>query len=403
MRCFDNGWAKLSASDRTADLKSRTIYAATSSEIRGKGGQCGNYNGSVKVYRRTGALRSARSHELLLNLSKGHALCLDGTGTPGAAGQQQRGLERCPGAPCGLNAFPDGITACNSCSSGQVKVSMPWNMFTTLNLADPSQNCLEGLVTVWSKAPGYGTSLSIGGAVRGIWPNVITQDNLDGSGVVIDPSNILFGTNELCSHPWPLNLWRRFARVRRGVKVVGRILQAAAGGNAGGLADPITCSQWRAKIIGTGWEGRTFLLLGGLITPPTPSDELKYWLSGVDDVPTGAALLLDLPCCDQAGQLLTLYARVHQGWMVTPGEEAAGAYPPPPFAPFGFTLLVLAGSVVKHWARIMPAEVTTFHGDPCKTNLSWGNWTKQNYMASFNYPDPYLGFSKGPLPRELGR
>ena len=76
------------------------------------------------------------------------------------------------------------------------------------------------------------------------------------------------------------------------------------------------------------------------------------------------------------GGVLTLYASILQGSFL---NHAAWIAPP-------------AGSVT---VRILaPTEVTTTQGDPCaQANLSWGNETQQNYMASFNYPDSYLSLA----------
>jgi hypothetical protein len=130
-------------------------------------------------------------------------------------------------------------------------------------------------------------------------------------------------------------------------------------------------------------------------------------LPAPQDIPTGFATVRQAPCCSSADDLITIYARPYQGWFATIEDVAAGHYPPaPPFAKFAFTVLWQsdAGLATTYGAAVIePVEVIRIHGDPCVNNLSWGNWTKQNYMASFNFPDPHLGFGHQPFKRELGR
>lgn len=402
MRCFNNGRANLTAGDRIADLKARTIYAATGSELKHKGGKCGNYNGSVKIYKRTGALRSADSHELLLSLSRGHALCLDGSTSHDSSGNQQRGLEKCPGPPVGRGL--NSAAACGGETNTQVKLSMPWNMYTTMNLADPGTLCRQGYVVLTSRnthGHPYNNSVDASG-------------NLDGSGVIIDPSNILFGTNEMCPFPLPLQRWKRFASMRRGIKIVGTISKTQASN--------LHCAKVQttlAALLQGGGTNPSVVVVGGDLSTyislqPVPGTPPVSYITTVisaallaQDIPTGFATVRQAPCCSSADDLITIYARPYQGWFATIEDVAAGHYPPaPPFAKFAFTVLWQsdAGSATTYGAAVIePVEVIRIHGDPCVNNLSWGNWTKQNYMASFNFPDPHLGFGHQPFKRELGR
>jgi hypothetical protein len=410
MRCFNNGRANLTAGDRIADLKARTIYAATGSELKHKGGKCGNYNGSVKIYKRTGALRSADSHELLLSLSRGHALCLDGSTSHDSSGNQQRGLEKCPGPPVGRGL--NSAAACGGETNTQVKLSMPWNMYTTMNLADPGKLCLQGYVVL--------TSRNTDGDIR--LNSVDASGNLDGSGVIIDPSNILFGTNEMCPFPLPLQRWKRFASMRRGIKIVGTISDTYSYPQPSHSDCAVVQTTLAALLQGGGTNPSVVVVGGDLsahISPQPPSFTGSYITTVISaalsasskDIPTGFATVRQAPCCSSADDLITIYARPYQGWFATIEDVAAGHYPPaPPFAKFAFTVLWQsdAGSAntmpqTYGAAVIEPVEVIRIHGDPCVNNLSWGNWTKQNYMASFNFPDPHLGFGHQPFKRELGR
>ena len=185
--------------------------------------------------------------------------------------------------------------------------------------------------------------------------------NADGSGVVIDPSNVLFGDNEDCRNPLDVNKYLRYASVYQVVKIVGGVLDGDCPPVGGLLA---------MGLIPT----------GTVILPPQP-----------DLIPVGVGVIYRV-CCPSAGAV-TVYASVVQGFFPSVKDRIDGHYPPPPFAQWGIS--VAGGTDTKVTGHIFdPAEVVTIHGDPCaQANLSWGNNTQQNYMASFNYPDPYLSLA----------
>ena len=62
MNCFNNNRPKLTSSDRTNDLNSRTIYKSNvrSFQQQSISGNCKNYNGKVGYYT-NGFLRNTRS------------------------------------------------------------------------------------------------------------------------------------------------------------------------------------------------------------------------------------------------------------------------------------------------------------------------------------------------------
>jgi len=325
MNCFNNGRPKLSSGDRTRDLRARTIYASTVSEFKGKGG-CRSYDGKVGIYKRSAKIRNVGSHSTLLALSRGHALCVDGLKSPAEEGSVEMGLAKCPQPPTTLQGV------CSGPRSRQVKISMGWNYYNIMNLADADVACISGLPVVTSEN-------AMGALTVNIVDSVV---NADGSGVVIDPSDILFGDNEDCRNPLDVNKYLRYASVRQVVKIVG----VPDDGNAA-----IMCGD--ARLTG---------LVGGIVTSGT---SLSLF--------SGFGVITRV-CC--SGGVLTLYASILQGSFL---NHAAWIAPP-------------AGSVT---VRILaPTEVTTTQGDPCaQANLSWGNETQQNYMASFNYPDSYLSLA----------
>jgi len=79
MNCFNNNRPKLTSSDRTTDLNSRTIYKSNvrSFQQQSISGKCKNYNGKVGYYT-NGFLRNTRSFKTKQQLQRGYSLCVDG-------------------------------------------------------------------------------------------------------------------------------------------------------------------------------------------------------------------------------------------------------------------------------------------------------------------------------------
>ena len=360
MNCFSNGKPQLSASDRTRDLRAKTIYGGASSEFRRKSG-CRSYNGNIGIYKKSGKVRNTKSYQTLLSLSRGHALCIDGLHSPSVEGNTERGLERCRGPP-GSGHPAETAGGCSGPISQQVKISMGWNYFNVMNLADPdcTPPCHCGFVVANSIVDEAAPPLF------GLRPNQVDANlNRDGSGVIIDPSNILFGTNEDCRNPLDVNKYLKYASVLHSVKVVGPV----------GPAD--SCPP----------DLRGRLVASGLV-------------SMVDDPLILGLGVIRRSCCQVInGQpILTIYALVLQGHFPTPADVKAGRYPPAP--PFGISI---GSDDTATTAFFMPSptEVTHIHGEACRRNLSWGNATHQSYLSSFNYPDPYLSFANSQLPKLL--
>jgi len=342
MNCFNNGRPKLSSGDRTRDLRARTIYASTVSEFKGKGG-CRSYDGKVGIYKRSAKIRNVGSHSTLLALSRGHALCVDGLKSPAEEGSVEMGLAKCPQPPTTLQGV------CSGPRSRQVKISMGWNYYNIINIADVDALCSSGLPVVNSED-----------AVGALEVNEVDSIvNADGSGVVIDPSNVLFGDNEDCRNPLDVNKYLRYASVYQVVKIVGVPISSF------GVILPCGDALLAGLVGGTAVSGTVPPLLPALPPPPV--------------VAVSGGGIITRVCC--SGGVLTLYVSILAGSFLN--QIVSIAPPGPATVPPTATVYIVA-----------PTEVTTIQGNPCaQANLSWGNETQQNYMASFNYPDSYLSLA----------
>jgi len=178
MNPFDNNKPVLSSSERLKNRRDKTIYQSQKQHFRSNR-KCGNKN--VKYYD-NGTIRSTNSYKMNMKLSRGAVLCQDCEGN---------------GTLC-ENIFD---------KNDLTKITMGNNTISTLNL---------------------GTGLSLAGTqinstniiiadISGVWgtktiddpytytpygyaTNLITVPrNLDGSGIIIDPSNVLFPMDDNCN------------------------------------------------------------------------------------------------------------------------------------------------------------------------------------------------------------
>jgi len=107
MNCFGNNVPKLSSSDRTRNIKAKTVYRTNVRSFQQLGGKhCKNYNGKVGFYR-NGMLRNTRSFDKKDLLQKGYALCVDGGFTKTC--RDEPNLEKHAGIGEGLQR---GVFAC---------------------------------------------------------------------------------------------------------------------------------------------------------------------------------------------------------------------------------------------------------------------------------------------------
>ena len=196
MNPFDNNKPVLSSSERLKNKRDKTIYQAQKQHFQSKR-KCGNKN--VKYYD-NGTIHSTNSYKMNMKLSRGAALCQDCEGN---------------GTLC-ENIFD---------KKDLTKITMGNNVLSTLNLesglvgtgglvaTQVSKNniIITDIIGVWG---GSATDISkslIGPNGTLPFPSTIPTPygyannlinvprNLNGNGIIIDPSNVLFPMDDNCN------------------------------------------------------------------------------------------------------------------------------------------------------------------------------------------------------------
>ena len=210
MNCFNNNTPNLSASERTQNVRARNLYNAAKQDFQTRG-RCRDYAGKTGFYRESGQLRNTSSYCSFLDLNRGYALCVDGAADPSLpslhdiSGQSiYRGLGACGGRSDDLgnpvklvngrdNIF--NVFTGTDWSAGALLVA-GFSYDTLLKgfpviktfpppLLDPSMCCLvDNLLLPFTNEVDVSFNMLNYPAL-----------NNDGAGVVIDPSNILFGAD----------------------------------------------------------------------------------------------------------------------------------------------------------------------------------------------------------------
>ena len=192
MNPFSNNKPRLTASERIRNKRDATIYQAEKQRFQNKR-TCGNKN--VKYYD-NGTIRSMKSYKLQKSLARGNVLCED---------CDDKGL-LCKG-PANKNELAS-IQMENNQVSEYWGGSFFEGDFAQRITYPVIQSDVSGVWGPGTIIPGYGPKTDLSNAVLpgtpivpmryGYIDNLINLPrNLDGSGVIVDPSNELF-PDELC-------------------------------------------------------------------------------------------------------------------------------------------------------------------------------------------------------------
>jgi hypothetical protein len=185
MNPFDNNEPRLTASERIRNKRDATIYQAEKQRFQNKK-TCGNKN--VKYYE-NGTIRSMKSYKLQKSLARGNVLCEDcddkgllcgGVANHDALASIRMGnniVSEYWGGGGLVESNTGSLTQSLGFTVIQSDVSGVWDP-SAATVTDPSKSTL---------APGFGYIDNL----------IKIPRNLDGTGVVIDPSNELF-PDELC-------------------------------------------------------------------------------------------------------------------------------------------------------------------------------------------------------------
>ena len=194
MNPFSNNRPRLTASERIRNKRDAAIYEAEKKQFQESKKKCGNRN--VRFYK-NGKIKSMKSYKLQKSLARGNILCndCDNNGT----------FCKIPASKDDLNTIYMGN---NSYSEFWGGARASWDE-TTIVIGGKTV-IISDISGVWGGSPTDISKSLIGpgGVLPGSFPaipvpfgyvrNLIKiPRNLDGSGIVIDPSNILF-PDELC-------------------------------------------------------------------------------------------------------------------------------------------------------------------------------------------------------------
>jgi hypothetical protein len=205
MNPFDNNKPVLSSSDRLKNKRNKTIYQAEKQRFQNK--RCGK---NVRYYS-NGTVRSTNSYALHNGLARGYALCDDCNGKGNLCGTVNKNdLVR---IHMGNNLFSEywgGSTIIPDASFNGVNLDVNYSQAPGFPVI---QSDISG---TWGSSTNPKKNLSNYGFIDNI---IDIPLNLNGQGVVIDPSNILFSDNNCGVHSY----FRRHANIKTNIVLRGTI------------------------------------------------------------------------------------------------------------------------------------------------------------------------------------
>lgn len=217
MNPFRSSNPNLSSSDRTRDKKSKYIYAVAKKKFQ-SGKRCGTKN--IKYYKK-GTVRSVANYKLQQDLARGNVLCEDCNDRGNLCGSINPSiLTRVHMHNSSLSEFYGGGTLVADISSVKQGNSFPVIQSDVSGVWGPGTTIVEyGPKTDLSNAVLSGSDPSLN-MPFGYLNNLINiPRNLDGSGITIDPSNILFASEDCGVH----SFFRNNTTIKTNVVVRGGI------------------------------------------------------------------------------------------------------------------------------------------------------------------------------------
>jgi len=223
MNPFRNSNPNLSSSDRTRDKKSTYIYAAAKKKFQTKR-PCNTKN--IKYYKK-GTVRSITNYKLQQDLARGNVLCEDCNNRGNLCGSiNPSALTRVHMHNNSYSVYRGGSTLVPDISFNNPTISVTFTQskaFPVINsdvsgiwgIASPPEVSKSDLSN--AVIPNSDPSLNM---PFGYINNLIDiPRNLDGSGIIIDPSNILFSDNACGVHSY----FRTHAYIKTNIVLRGTI------------------------------------------------------------------------------------------------------------------------------------------------------------------------------------
>lgn len=258
MNCFGNNVPKLNSSDRTRNVKAKTVYKTNVRSFQQLGGKhCKNYNGKVGFYR-DGMLRNTRSFDKKDLLQKGYALCVDGGFSKKC--RDDPNLEKDKGIGRGLQR---GLFACkkiNTLSNNAIKLTLGrdsiYNGYEGVSIqASNGCNPMSGVRVMENWIEGFNADPSGLPPWNNVFGEIPREEFLESypkikitdpsnnnnffplSTTILDPDNNLFGTDfcgeQIFGGEGPLK-WLQFAGVTDYTIVEGQMFDPTGTNYVGG-------------------------------------------------------------------------------------------------------------------------------------------------------------------------
>jgi len=395
MNPFDNNRPVLNSSDRIRNKKSKYIYAAAKQKFQTKR-RCNGKN--IKYYKK-GAVRSVANYKLQQDLARGNVLCEDCNGRGNLCGTiDKSNLIRIDMANNHLSEFQGTSTVLID-----VFETNPYSQKISFPVI---QSDISG---VWGPAsPPEISKSDISGALPGSDPSanmpygyinnlIKIPRNLNGTGITIDPSNILFPDGN-CGQ---LNL-QRHNNIKTTIVIRGSIDFDWNQLNVPGVY-PSSCtdSSYNALIntFITIWVPR----LGDDLTLPLPN--LTYGIIKKICCVGEKTIKQDSPPLTLRVAMVDIFIDVHFDKFsndinllvnTKPVSLPDGLYywpQIPALSPFSFFFLFFPRFPDTGTLSKSIESVRIFQGT-CNDNQTTGNKTKQSYMSCLEDKTKNINFTK---------
>lgn len=372
MNCFNNNRPKLYASEKIKNKKAQMMFKANVMDYQrrstGGNGKCSNYKGNVGFYN-NGTLRKVENFETLLNINRGSALCVDGAYKQCLNLEDDRGIE-----------IKKGLNACGK--NNDVKVTLGRdNVYTIFSGFNTD---ISGVTTLFSGFPVLKTykidetDISSSKVNEIVTKFNLTDINHQGSVVVIDPSNNLFGSNfcstDMNNKSQGPNKYLNYSSVNKYIIAEGHIFTPTGTG-------PSPCDLSNVPEIDD---------LVGLGINFTNSTANIY------DSNTKGVGYVFKKCCGKGpngeNNWWTIYIRPLLLVGSNPDINALGFFKKTT-SPKNIIIQTVMGIV-----NTNKTPLITFYGagDPCDRNLQSGNNTQQNYLVTYGVTSSKTRFNINP-------
>ena len=410
MNPFDNNRPNLTASERTRDKRDKIIYQNEKQRFQTHK-SCGNNN--VRYYS-NGRIRNMQSYKIQQSLARGSALCNDCNDKGLLCGDVYRSnyakvhmgnnqvSEFWGGGGIQIVGNPAHLTQTPGFPVINVDISGTWSTDgSEINKNDITGGC--GISGEIACPFGYAT-------------NVINiPRNLNGKGIIIDPSNLLFATGNCLDYHF-----NKYTELKTFLVVTGAVPIASGTGHVDisstKLWNPSNCSDISYNSLPqsyiTGWNGEendNDIVFSGVIQNLCCKREQKMTYQDIFDNPNPLApsKTSQVGIFDTYIELFSiLKPDILSKWVhYTPNLEPSGGWFWPenvmdPHFIFNANIIDASG-VFGHWRPSFIESMKIIQGSIAPSlNETTGNYTKQSYLSCIEDGTKKISFAKDNVKQE---